>query len=114
MADAHNYAVNQETAIRLVEQFGESLTLTNPTDDVTKAIGLFLPLTKTDLPNSNTQLQVMNLFIEPSRKVLKRTPEVGDHISRDKGNDKVVWVAMEVEEIRPGDTVLLYKLRVSK
>lgn len=114
MVEVNDYSIDQADAVELIEEFGTTLTLTNPSGDTTKAIGVFLPLSKTDIPNSNTQVQVMNLFIEPTRKVLKRSPEVGDFISRDKGSDKVVWVAMEVEEIRPGDTVLLYKVRVSK
>jgi hypothetical protein len=109
----YDYTDDQLTAIELIEEFGENLKLENPDGDTTKAVGVFLALGKDDLPNTNTQVQVMNVFIEPSKKVLKRAPRPGDYLSRDRGNDEVVWSVMEVEEIRPGDLIILYKVRVS-
>lgn len=111
---AVDYNDFQELAIEMIHDYGTELTLTNPSDNVTKAIGVFTALTKNDRPNTNIQQQVMNLFISPDKKVLKRPPEVGDYVDREQAGTTVRWVIEELEEVQPGDTVILYKARVHK
>lgn len=112
-----DYSRSKATATRLIQNFGAlaQFIYDAGTNDITfTAYCVFLPLKQNERTNTTVETQEMNVFVDVTD--IREIPEVGSYINRNGDNKATrdLWRISQVEEIRPGDTQLLLKLRVEK
>jgi hypothetical protein len=118
-----NYASLSNTALRLVTENGRSMTLRN------KSEGTYNPNTNTITGSSATDESVIGVVRDYSKvQIDNQNIKVGDKIvmlaaqgiAGNVDQDSIIidgpdeWYVISVEEIKPGDTILLYTLQVRR
>jgi len=118
-----DYAKLSDTALSLIDDNGRDLVLRNTSggvyDTLTNSItgatvvdenvrGVMSGYSKMQVDNKNIKVGD-KLFILPARGI---SGEVNQDTVIIDGSDE--WYAIKVDEIRPGDVVIMYKVQVRK
>lgn len=105
-----DYSKSQAIAVKLITKFGTMLKVGG-----VSTIGVFTTPKKV-LPTNQTGAGGSLLAVEQADKVIiipgtiKRVPLIGDIVSSEKED----WKVIRVEEVKPADVTVIYKLEVTK
>lgn len=113
----YDYEAKLPTVVRLVNKFGVQCEFSQQRelDNVKfKANAVFLPLKKKDRVDTAIETQRMECLIDPIG--IRFAPDVGTVITKltDNAYDRDEWRIIEIDEIKPGPIIMLYRAIIEK